>query len=210
MVANGFKRAMFAALVLAAASAAPAQTPEKQSKAAGPTSDMWKFEGLTFPARDGWCTKLTDQGTPSEPSPAIEARACGTDFPYMSMTIGQRGAGNGPADIPKLLAYGVTYTNGADAKKLMLGMANSAHTSCVQLTYLTRNDAVPGVPGFAVEASYDCSENPGKPMWIKNFTTYASSKSGDVWVISFDYPRTSVTSGDAAMLQSAIYTVSNH
>ncbi len=210
MVANQFKGAVLAALVLAAASAASAQTLEKQNKAAGPSSDMWKFQGLTFSARDGWCTKLTEQGTPDQPSPAIEARACGTDFPYMSMTIGQRGTGNGPADVPQLLAYGVTYTNGPDAKKLMLGLANSEHQSCVQLTYLARNDAAPGVPGFAVEASYDCSDNPGKPMWIKNFTTYASSKSGDVWVISFDYPRTPVTSGDAAMLQSAIYTISNH
>lgn len=210
MTGCGIRGAVLAALALAAASAAVAQAPAPRNQAPAPTSDMWKFQGLTFSARDGWCTRLTDQGTPGQPSPAIEARACGRDSPYMSMTIAQRGTGKGPVDVPSLVANGVTYANGPDARKLMLGVAASDHKSCNQLTYLVRTDAVSGVPGFAVEASYDCVDNPGKPMWIRNFTTFASSKSGDVWVVSFDYPRDPVSSGDAAMLQSAIYTISNH
>ena len=128
----------------------------------------------------------------------------------MSISIGQKGEGRGAVDVSSFADKGYDYAAGADARKLVMGIATSQHGACKELTYLPKRDPVPGVSGFAVEASFDCVDHPGQSMWIRNFTAYASSKSGDLWIVSFDYPTAAITGGDVAMMQSAIATIQTH
>jgi hypothetical protein len=88
----------------------------------------------------------------------------------------------------------------------MLDSANKQHTSCVEATYDVRRDAMPGVAGFAVETTFKCSDV-SEPVAFRNWTTFASTRSGELWIVSFDYPGTPVTGGDIAMIQSAIATI---
>ena len=171
---------------------------------------VWTFGGVNFPARDGWCSKFTDQGTPTAPAPAIELRQCGKDFPYLSMSIGQKSEGRGAVDVSGFADKGYDFAAGPEARKLVMGLATTQHGVCKELTYQPKRDPVPGVSGFAVEASFDCADHPGQSMWIRNFTAYASSKSGDPWIVSFDYPLAAITGGDVAMMQSAIASIQTH
>ena len=175
---------------------------------AASAQQTWSLSGVSFPARDGWCSKETVQ----DGAPALEVRSCGADFPYMSMSVGGKSDGSATFETATLLQSGIAYAGGAEAKKLIQGVIDSDNVgkTCTMLTYEVKTDPAPGVKGFSVEASYDCNGNPANPGWVRNFTTFATTKSGDVWIVSFDYPLAPITSGDIAMLQSAIFTIQNH
>lgn len=170
---------------------------------------MWSFKGFQFPARDGWCSKETNQGTPSEPAPTLEARPCGADFPYVSIGLGRAGDGSGPVDTSPLASNGVDYSNGPDGHKLVLGMINAKHTACVETKYTVTRDAIPLITGFLLDAEYKCTDTT-EAVTFRNWTSFASTRKGDLWIVAFDYPQTAVTGGDIAMLQSVIATIQAH
>ncbi|HVY88613.1 MAG TPA: hypothetical protein VG942_07075 [Hyphomonadaceae bacterium] len=169
--------------------------------------DFWTHEGIKFAARDGWCGKEANQGTPAAPSMALEARKCGTDFPYMSAGIAEKD-GNSLPGVADLIKNGTTYAYTPDAHKVVMDLMNNQHTGCTESTYVVKTNVMTGVAGFAVEATFACTDST-TPVLFKNWTTYAKTKGGAVWVVAFDYPTASVTGGDIAMIQSAVQTISS-
>ncbi len=176
------------------------------SAPAASAQDFWNFSGMKFPARDSWCSKQTNQGTAAEPTLALEARHCGTDFPYMS--IGSVNAGGQLPGVSELIANGTEYGSTPDAHKTVLDIIAAKYKGCSEASYVVKKDAMTGVPGFAIEADFKCSDI-STPVLFRNWTTYAATKSGKVWIVAFDYPTDPITGGDIAMIQSAIQTISS-
>ena len=185
-----------AALAWAGCASAPAASAQ----------NFWNFSGMKFPARDSWCSKQENQGTADKSAWALEARRCGSDFPYMS--VGSVDAGGQLPGVSELIANGTDYASTPDAHKVVLDLIIAKHTGCSEASYTVKKDAMTGVPGFAVEANFKCSDSP-TPVLFRNWTTYAVTKSGKVWIVAFDYPTEPITGGDIAMIQSAIQTISS-
>jgi hypothetical protein len=164
----------------------------------------WSFEKIAFPPRQGWCPAPAAQDNP----PALEVRPCGEDFPALSLAIEQRSAAR--QDLARLAAAGADKAESADGKKLVLDTVQTGREDCEENSFAVQRSPMPGVPSFAVVASYICSGNQDAPVLFNRFTAYAQGRDGAVWVIGFDHPAGPIFDGDRAMIKAVIAKIMGH
>ncbi len=194
-----------AGLVLAAASgAAPALAQNVQS-----APSAWTFEGVTFAPREGWCSKVAMQPVPGgDPVQALEVRPCGADFPYLSVGIGKRQAGD--LNVVDLLNRAAQSMEGATGKNNILTTFQNSYGTCTLATYDVNRKPLPGLGAVTVTSSANCSKDTSGPIWYRNLATFVMRPNGDLWAVAFDYPSAPMTDGDILMIRSAVATIATN
>ena len=163
----------------------------------------WTFNGVQFTPREGWCTKHTTQGG----TPAMEARRCGDEHPYMSIAAIP---GNGKVwNVPAIADSSATALEGPEGASLFAEAARSAYGECTKSSMRVERNPVPQVVGYSVIATFVCTKDgASSEIDFKNFSGYVLGPNGDLWVVAFDYPKGQITADDAAMIKGAADRIS--
>lgn len=162
----------------------------------------WPFGGLNFPARDGWCpTFLGD---------SMEVRRCGTDFPYLSVTIAAPAPPAGQVyNVEEIASGGAAQMEAPGGPALFADIMQNAYGKCSGDELEVLRNPVPGVSGFTIVGALSCAKGDAAPQLIdfRNFSGFVKDPSGGVWVVSYDYPQTELGEEDIALIQSIAATI---
>jgi hypothetical protein len=166
----------------------------------------WSHEGVSFPGRDNWCAKTTQQDDgQGNVTPALELRPCGLEFPFLSVGVAARGME--PLDLAVLTAQAADVTLGPDGEATTTAIFRKQDAGCTKISRTISRDPIAGVSSFDLFAQYACPALSAEPTVMRNFTSYAQRGNGDVWVVAFDHPDGDITDADKTMIRSAIAAI---
>jgi len=154
----------------------------------------WIHEGVAFNPRAGWCPAETTQE-----SPAIVARPCGRDAPYMSAAVI-----TGAMSQQEFDAHVAAAQRGIDTQQAQ-NQAAQRFGGCTVSSYRVDHHPLQGVTtAFETDAQLQCDDGPHQ---IASLTAYARGQSGRVWLITFDHPDDPLSAEDRTMLRGAVAAV---
>ena len=161
----------------------------------------WTQSGVAFDQRSGWCATHTLQ----EGLPAMEARPCGSEFPYMSVAVAAPAEKAPNLNLAAALAAAANQAEEPADRANVLKLATDKYGACTTVSYSVDRAPISGVVGFAVLAQFTCPAAPGDPrVNYRNFTSLVRQPNGAIWALAFDYPTDPLSAQDIAMLRAAI------
>lgn len=165
--------------------AAPAQAQDAR----------WIHDGVAFNPRAGWCPAETTQ----QSGPAIVARPCGRDAPYMSAAVI-----TGAMSQQEFDAHVAAAQRGIDTQQAQ-NQAAQRLGGCTVSSYTVDHNPLQGVAtAFETDAQLQCEDGLHP---IASLTIYVRGQSGRVWLIAFDHPGDPLSAEDRTMLRGAVAAV---
>lgn len=189
---RSFTFAVLAAIAAMTAGAASAQ-------------QNWTHGGITFPERAGWCIDRKTEETALGDVEAFTAHPCDQEFPMFS--AGLVAPGMEAVDLAVLTADARGQLDTQDGKVMVDDLMEKRDPECARQSYRVDANPAPPLLAFAVIATYDCPSFNADVVNFHNLTAYAQTKAGDIWVVAFDYPLSTITDADRDMLIGAVTAI---
>jgi len=97
----------------------------------------------------------------------------------------------------------------ADGPQIFADLMAPMYGECAGDALTVYRNPVPGVAGFTIAGTFDCSNvgDEPEPVDFRNFSGFVKDTAGGVWVVSFDYPLEDLNADDIALIQSVVATI---
>lgn len=155
----------------------------------------WIHDGVAFNPRTGWCPAETAQ----QSGPAIVARPCGRDAPYMSAAVI-----TGAMSQQEFDSHVAAAQHSIDTQQAQ-NQAAQRLSGCTVSSYTVDHNPLQGVAtAFETDAQLQCGDGLHP---IASLTIYVRGQSGRVWLIAFDHPGDPLSADDRTMLRGAVAAV---
>ena len=162
----------------------------------------WDFSGLAFKEQAGWC--------PTHFADSMEIRRCGTEFPYLAVSIAAPPPpANQPYDVVSISDGGAATMESPDGPQIFADLMEPLYGKCAGDKLAVLRNPIPGVVGFTITGTFTCGKagTTPAPVDFRNFSGFVKDTFGAVWVVSYDYPLAELNAEDIALMQSIVGTI---